>query len=392
MKYLQKIVYKDNILPLLVFLVPVTLVFSSPASSTLMCFVFAFLICSLKIRNIEIQIPTLSSLKLELLLLFWMLISLFWTTKIFINAFVLLKVAAVFIVFILLMYNTKSFHQYLSKSRKAFFAGVLISIALFIIEYKFDGLLHKPYYNEQYRLALLNEYCTILSIMSWLVIGFLVSRKKHAIAIIFFAIVFWILMVSDSLSSFVGFGIAGIIFVFIRLSTKFLKLFSIALIIGSLSMPIVFYQINPQAVSDKLTFLPLTAKVRLFLWHFAADKSTDKIILGHGFNSSRNYTKAFEIRYYDYTERAVHFHNNILQMLFELGIVGFTFFIAFIYKITKKLERITLKDINFGSAYYACFINYYIIGMIYFSNWRGFWLISFVFVASMLKWMLEKSD
>ncbi|VEL21874.1 unnamed protein product [Protopolystoma xenopodis] len=79
----------------------------------------------------------------------------------------------------------------------------------------------------------------------------------------------------------------------------FLKLFTIAMISGSILMPIVADTIQPRyAVDHYAKFLPDSAKHRVFIWHFVAEQIAKKPILGYGFAASRN----FEIKEQDFVK------------------------------------------------------------------------------------------
>lgn len=394
MKYFQQIAYNNIILDMVILCIPIVSLFSSHICSTMMCIVFLYGMLHLNQTAVQIQQPW-HALKLELLFFVLMLVSLFLSDQPGINIVLFLKVTTLFVMFALLINNTVHLYSYFAQTRNILILGVLVGIICFLVEYGFNGIIYKALHLNEviYTHDLLKEYCTLLSMISWVVIGILLKCKKQGLAIIYSCCICFCLAISGSLSSFVGFVISGVIFLLARcVSIKILKLVSMWLIIGSLSIPIVFYFVNPKEASDKLTFMPLSSKVRIFLWHFVAEKSVDNIVFGHGIFKSKNYTRNYKVSYDGYSENPVHVHNTVLQVLFELGIIGLGVFLAIIYKITVKIEKIARQNINLGTITYAFFINYYLISMTYYSIWRTFWIISGAFVAFMLKIMIESHN
>jgi O-antigen ligase len=143
----------------------------------------------------------------------------------------------------------------------------------------------------------------------------------------------------------------------------------------SIIMPIFAHNINYAKLFD-LAYLPISAKHRLFIWHFVADKIYDNPILGYGFGASRNLPiENSESIYYSgfkFMPLPLHPHNNILHVLFETGIIGLGLFTYLVYIILKKIESSCIEPIK--AIMYALFANYYFIGMVSFSVWQSWWV------------------
>jgi len=65
-------------------------------------------------------------------------------------------------------------------------------------------------------------------------------------------------------------------------------------------------------------------------------------------------------------------------------------FLALVYKTAAAIKNISKKHKNYALVSYACFINYYVIGMISYSIWQSWWVSSGIWVAIMMKWMLNR--
>ncbi|AAY61419.1 O-Antigen ligase family protein [Rickettsia felis str. Pedreira] len=271
--------------------------------------------------------------------------------------------------------------------------GILTAILLFFIEYSSHGFLTRTF-KASFGLYMLDRGCALLSITSWVAIIILLSSGKRRHALMLYILVLYLLSISDSLASFLGFSIGGVIFILARLIKPiFFKLIAISLITGSLLFPVIAKQIEPRDLSEKYLATQPSAAHRLFIWHFVANKITLKPILGYGFASSK-YIKVNNSEMINYNGEKwhplpLHPHNNILQITLELGIIGLILFLCLVYKYLKQINNI--KSSNFRAASYSCFINYYIIGMISYNIWQIWWISSGIWVLVLMK-LLVKPD
>ncbi|MGL4226017.1 MAG: O-antigen ligase family protein, partial [Rickettsia sp.] len=202
--------------------------------------------------------------------------------------------------------------------KKALILGILTAILLFLIEYSSHGFLTKIC-KASFGLYMLDRGCALLSITAWVAITILINDKKYRYAFMLYILVLYLLSISDSLASFLGFGIGGVIFILARfIKPIFFKLIAISLITGALLFPVIAKQIEPQDLSKKYLATQPSAAHRLFIWHFVANKITLKPILGYGFASSK-YIEAGDSEMINYKGEKwhplpLHPHNNILQI------------------------------------------------------------------------------
>ncbi len=326
------------------------------------------------------------TIKIELLFAAWCLISCSLTN--------LFKFTQVFILLFLgfIVSNSAPFGNRL-QLKKALILGILTAILLFFIEYSSHGFLTRTF-KASFGLYMLDRGCALLSITSWVAIIILLSSGKRRHALMLYILVLYLLSISDSLASFLGFSIGGVIFILARLIKPiFFKLIAISLITGSLLFPVIATQIEPRDLSEKYLATQPSAAHRLFIWHFVANKITLKPILGYGFASSK-YIKVNNSKMINYNGEKwhplpLHPHNNILQITLELGIIGLILFLCLVYKYLKQISN--LENNNFKAISYACFINYYIIGMISYNIWQIWWISSGIWVLVLIK-LLVKPD
>ncbi|CAK6515068.1 O-antigen ligase family protein [Rickettsia helvetica] len=345
----------------------------------------------LRLLRQNLQFFLAMTIKTELLFTTWCFISCLFTihpinslatfTQVFILLFLGFAVS-----------NSAPFQNRL-QLKKALIFGILTAILLFFIEYSSHGFLTRIF-KASFGLYMLDRGCALLSITVWVAVIILLSNGKKRHALMLYILVLYLLSISDSLASFLGFGIGGIIFILTRfMKPIFFKLIAISLITGSLLFPVIAKQIEPRDLSERYLTTQASAAHRLFIWHFVANKIIEKPILGYGFASSK-YIKVNDSEMIDYNGEKwhplpLHPHNNILQITLELGIIGLILFLSLIYKYLKQIDNI--KNNNFRSASYACFINYYIIGMISYNIWQIWWISSGIWVLVLMK-LLVKPD
>lgn len=401
MRYSQKTASRNELLlAIITFIIPTIGILAGLAATWM---IIIFLLFSLLMIKQQIgSWAWLSEIKLELVFLFWAGASAIWSIDTVSSVTSFVRVSAILLVGLCVKHNIGLLESYYPKIQRTLIAGTVTAIMLFFIEYYLNGALSKSYrgifQNQQeafFYFYMLDRGCALLSITAWVVMGILLNEHKYCVATIFYSLIFSVLLVSDSLASFVAFAAAGLVFLLGRLvSIKILKLVSIFMVIGSLMMPVFAYLGNPSELAEKFTFLPDSAKHRLFIWNHIAKKSEDHLLLGIGINSSRivSLTDSETIMYNNnqWSLLPLHPHNNVLQILFELGVVGFILFLALVYKTAAAIKNISKKHKNYALVSYACFINYYVIGMISYSIWQSWWVSSGIWVAIMMKWMLNR--
>ena len=338
--------------------------------------------------------------KIILIFTLWCLCSCFWMTNPVQSLKLFLQVFSLIFISLIINKNIDHLKIYIPKINISIFIGTIIAMILFLIEYSTNGIItnnFKALFStnslNKFHLYNLDRGCAILALTSWLVIYITNNSRKYILAVAYYALVFYLLSISESLASFVGFSLGAIAFIFVRINPSFfISFIKCSIIIGSLAMPVIAFKIEPRALADGYS-LPLSAKHRLFIWHYASKKALEKPIFGHGFGSSR-YFEINDNQYIDYNGEKwsplpIHPHNNVIQILLETGAVGLLLFLTLIYQFFNKVKiNIRKAEINsnYAAAFVACFVNYYTIGMISFNIWQLWWVYIGTWLILMFKW------
>lgn len=348
--------------------------------------------------------------KTEIFFTLWMVLSCFWSIDILHSLLSFLKTFSVALVVYILISNKDLLIPKISLPYFSIFITILASIALFYFEYYSNGSINSTFRevvqrksDSSFYLHYLDRGCTLLSLFAWFVIAVLIKHYKNILALIVYTLTAYTLYLSDSLASFVGFAISGLVFI----TTRYWpfnnpRILSTILIICSISFISGIYAIEPKKLSDnQAKSLPISAKHRLFIWNFALEKFAEKPFVGYGFDSSRK-IKLSEEDFIEYdnlrlSPLPLHPHNNLLQIMLETGIIGIILYLSLAAKYLNGWNlcfkrAITPNILNIRAAGYACFSTFFIISMISFNMWQSWWLCCYLWIATLFCILISDRD
>jgi O-antigen ligase len=392
-------------LPLLTFLIPAFGIISGLSASVS---VPIFAIAVLYAAKNKIVFP-LKNYKLEALFLIWLALSCSWSPHPHGSVAAFLKIMAVISLGVLSCANVQNLKLLAPKIELSVILGVAAALSLFFIELLSGGvisntfrLLFQSKNNQEFLLHFLDRGCAILALTSWLIIGIFLKYKKHILAAIYYFFIIFTLASSDNMAGFISFALAGIVFLLTR-SCLFLrnpKIVCGIFISVVLAMILFFLWMNPKSLADKAESLPLSAKHRLFIWNFVADKAMENPYTGSGFFSSK-FVSSQEHGFIEYGGETLslfplHPHNNILQIFFETGLIGLALFIAalckYLFIIGKNYRTNNAPALDLISVSYSCFATYMGIAMISYSVWQSWWVCAALWITIMFRWLLQNKE
>lgn len=308
----------------------------------------------------------------------------------------------------------------------ALFAGFVLALIAANIEIFSGGVITKFFRGFQngehvYELTDLNRGSAYLSLLFWPVAAsFLVrGRALAAIAILAVTVITILRLESQSASIAVILGVAAFLFVYMlgKKGITAIMVFTVLAVGGvtttaKLMDPAKMFKVIPQ-VPDS------ASEIRLYIWHYAAKRASEKPILGWGFNASRS----IPVPLSDYVLNGrhplpLHPHNNVMQMWLELGVFGIVIFTMFLLAIMQYIKsriqeeshceahpalqssdekkcRITacIKGCrnNLHAALLMGFVaNYFAIGETGFGIWQNWWVASGIIATGFLLAILRK--
>jgi O-antigen ligase len=355
--------------------------------------------------------------KIEILFFLWCFLSCFWRTNKIYALFELTKLLAAIYIFL----KAVQYSSYIIKNKnnnyfKFLYIGITISILVFFIEFYTEGsitLMLRKIFQEKskqnFHLHFLDRGCVFLSFISWVAIANLTAIRKHLYlkylcSAFIYSILLFLLYKSDSLSGFLGFLSGGIVYLLLRLlliifKPKFiLNLIPAIIIVANFSIPTFFYKMNTSSIINKYeNILPDSAIHRLFIWDYSMKKSTESLeslILGFGFGSSKELVNSesemIKYKSYNWKPLPIHPHNLLVQIILELGLVGFLIYNIFIYKFIRQIINSYSKNNNLLSFTLGAFANYYFVAMISFGIWQFWWVCTTLFLIFNFKILHQK--
>ncbi|MDX2050454.1 MAG: O-antigen ligase family protein [Rickettsiaceae bacterium] len=375
-----------NIFQILLFLVPSLCMPAGLVAGPLSALIFALII----FKNVsKIDFSVIQNYKAELLFLLWILISCKWSID---QSNILYRYLQILLISVATIYISNiewlSLGDVKSNIYKPLFFGSITGVIVFLVEMRTEGTISTSFRsffyasNKPFALYFLDRGCAILSLISWPILYYQLISRKYKLAFVMAASIAYLLSISDSFSSYIGF-----IFGLLALIVSYLTRAKIIYFAKYLIMPVFFilpilaYIQSPEVICKRYPTIPDSAKHRLFIWQFTSMKISENPVLGYGFESSRSFpiNEEKEFIYYNqykWSPLPLHPHNNPMQIFLELGVVGLVFFSFILYKILAKIHNQYLmsKNLIWTCVFAGCFVNYMIISMVSFGVWQIWWV------------------
>ncbi len=175
-----------------------------------------------------------------------------------------------------------------------------------------------------------------------------------------FKVFYYVTLIVINISLFYAWSVGAMIAIVIfdiLLILNYFKIFPLnikkaTIILLFLNLGIVFFQIQQYFASfiENVLKKSVTFSGRTALWNMAIDYIKQRFLFGYGMNSSEDLMKMYV--------GLVHPHNQLLQVLFQSGVLGFSIHILFIGSCLYKLSKLNDKKLyNFMIiVYFSLFI------------------------------------
>lgn len=342
--------------------------------------------------------------KLEIIFTLWVIASSLWSIS-FVSIFssAMKFTAEVFLGFFALQ-NIGKINIDESKIEKILIISLLVSIIVFSIETITSGkvsLLFRELLQKKeshiFFLHYLDRGLALLTLLSWVVISIFLKNENRIASLLVYCGLIIVLSYSDNLAALVAHIIAGFVFVVTRFTIlKNPKILCFLFLICNILMIIFAFKVDALKIAQENYILPLSAKHRLFIWNFVAENSEKQPILGIGFNGSRQFSVEEDqmIKLFGQTlsPLPLHPHNNVMQVYFELGVIGLSLYLAlacnYILFIGKYYRTTNIISQDLICSLYSCFSVYWIMAMISYSLWQSWWVFSIFWISSLLSMLI----
>lgn len=326
--------------------------------------------------------------KLELSLIIWIILTCLWSTaplKNLVHAIMMGIIIIIAYLSSICALNTENINR--RKLTDLTALSCIIASLFFAIEAYSGGIIEKSFGRNEFHLFMLNRGVSFISLLMWPIIGFYLQIGHKTRALGLYLIVCMTLCLSDSLAAGVGVIFGSITFLLMYFSkSRLWPLLALGLLFYSIIMPVTFYYADPYILSERFSFLPFSAKHRMFIWHYTAEHIIQSPWVGLGHDFSRVLSKQQFIRIHylgiNLNLFPLYPHNNIMQIFLELGAVGMGICFLLAYKYLHSI-RTMINHMNnaWGAAAYAFFVAYISIGAISFGIWQSWWLVTLIYIA-----------
>ena len=260
--------------------------------------------------------------------------------------------------------------------------GFACGLALILFERLSGNFLHNLVPEEhgvRQGISGLNRGATGIALLVWPVTAALYRGAAGRLALLLPPLVFGLLLFYDSQSAIVCVAAGLAVLLLARLSAEASMLLAAALLLVTmLAVPLVVEQL-PAAKSIEGEWLAYSAKHRLHVWQFTAERIFDKPLFGWGFDSSSKVPSlGYELFEADWDIIPSHPHNVALQIWLELGLVGVLLALALLLSVWRLLGRLVGFD---QASAVALLVASLVVASVSYGIWQSKWLATLIALA-----------
>jgi exopolysaccharide production protein ExoQ len=181
----------------------------------------------------------------------------------------------------------------------------------------------------------------------------------------------------DSRSAQLALGVGLMAFYAVRAAPQHMpRILAVVIPVGLLAWPVLFPVLDRNFFTDTAVYnaLPSTAQHRVEIWRFVIERITERPWLGWGMDTSRAMPGGDVV--YDGARKylPLHPHNSALQVLLELGVVGFVLTVGAIALALRRWSRPGAVPAHTQAIAAAMIAAYLAIGFTAFGVWQYWWI------------------
>jgi O-antigen ligase len=146
--------------------------------------------------------------------------------------------------------------------------------------------------------------------------------------------------------------------------------------VGLLAWPLLFPLLDRTVFSDPAIYavLPDTAQHRVEVWRFVTERIGEHPWLGWGMESSRHIPGGDVVYFGERKYMPLHPHNSALQILLELGVVGFALAVTALALALRRWARLEGVPAHTQATAAAMIVAYLSVGFTAFGLWQSWWI------------------
>lgn len=333
-----------------------------------------------------IKEKTTFSISLSLILFsFWILLSCCWSPDQLASVFKALSTITILLV------GTIGYKNYTFSYNKKTLTLTFLSLVVFImIEYltkatvrqSIISIFSEHVFNEHFNISFYNRALTGLSISFWPIWSLIKKPLQKWVFLSFFTV---FIIYSPSETSAVSFVLGLVGYTIIRHRYLGQMLFWGIQCTLFLSMPAMKFLKYLENYKEKI---PHSLWHRFKIWEYFQYNIEQKILSGWGMDAAhilsrqQLFSDQFEVS-------AVHPHNFVLQLWFELGFIGVVLVSSLLTVLFRSIQHLPLERLRF---LYAQIITAFVMSLSAFGFWQTWWLILLWISAYLSKAVLVKSS
>ncbi len=321
------------------------------------------------------------------LLVVWCAAASLWNFEVTRSLLLALRIAVVFAAGVLLFAVAGTLNE-AARTRigQWLVAGVVLALAVMAVEIGLDYPLlspfKKPAASSSHKAVWLNRGAITLALIAWPITAYLWGRGLGWKALFFPLLLGAILGLLESAAAILG-VVVGAVAAMAALSVVSRRRLSQLLIVLASVLAFAGIPFAARALYDRgwhqADWLFSSARHRVEIWNFSAERIAERPLLGWGFDSSRHIGRlAVENGDAGRNVMALHPHNAPLQILLELGAIGAAITLALLWLLAVRLDNLALRPRVFGQA---LFIATAAVACVSFGMWQNWWLALIVSVA-----------
>ena len=257
-----------------------------------------------------------------------------------------------------------------------FLSGILIALLLVAVELAFGYPINElatglssDQADLQYRL---NRGATALAMMVWPAAALLWRRGAAWGALLLLAVVAVALHLMTSGAAVLGAVAGGATAVLALSHPKVGRLVLVAATVVALAGSVPAAKEAYSRGGLDANWLDDSARHRVDIWNYSAERIEQKPLAGWGFDSARGFTKFDPSKSRENWQlMPLHPHNAAIQILLELGVVGGMVVIVLLMVVVARLERLPRPERICGQALYMATLT---IACTAYGLWQNQWL------------------